>query len=69
MNNKGTEQTAHMHRLVCVFVVRKPPKTGFLALRPIICPHCVDEKENSVDPDQIGFSEASQSESTLFKTG
>ena len=24
-----------MHRLVCVFVVRKPPKTGFLATRPI----------------------------------
>ena len=24
-----------MHRLVCVFVVRKLPKTGFLALRPI----------------------------------
>ena len=27
MNNKGADQTARMHRLVCVFVVRKPPKT------------------------------------------
>ena len=24
-----------MRRLVCAFVVRKPPKTGFLASRPI----------------------------------
>ena len=24
-----------MYRLVCTFVVRKPPKTGFLASRPI----------------------------------
>ena len=24
-----------MRRLVCAFVVRKPPKTGFLAARPI----------------------------------
>ena len=23
-----------MHRLVCAFVVRKPPKTGFFATRP-----------------------------------
>ena len=26
-----------MRRLVCAFVVRKPPKTGFLASRPILC--------------------------------
>ena len=34
-NNKGTDQSARMRRLVCAFVVRKPPKTGFLASRPI----------------------------------
>ena len=34
-NNKGADQNARMHRLICVFVVRKPPKTGFLAARPI----------------------------------
>ena len=32
---KGPNQAARMCRLVCAFVVRKPPKTGFLALRPI----------------------------------
>ena len=32
VNNKGT---ALMRRLVCTFVVRKPPKTGLLASRPI----------------------------------
>ena len=31
-NNKGADQTA---RMVCACVVRKPPKTGFLASRPI----------------------------------
>ena len=36
MNNKGADQTEHMRRLVCTFVVFKPPKTGFLALRPIL---------------------------------
>ena len=35
-NNKGAVQTARMRRLECGFVVRKPPKTGFLATRPII---------------------------------
>ena len=35
MNNKGTDQSAHMHRLVCTIVVRKPFKTGFLWSRPI----------------------------------
>ena len=34
-NNKGADQTAQMRRLVCAFVVRKPPKAGFLASRPI----------------------------------
>ena len=29
-NNKGTDQTARMCRLVCACVVRSPPKTGFL---------------------------------------
>ena len=33
-NNKGADQSARMRRLVCVCVVRKPPKTGFLAFRP-----------------------------------
>ena len=36
-NNKGTDQSARMRRLVCAFVVCNPPppKTGFLASRPI----------------------------------
>ena len=34
-NNQGADQTARMHRLVCAFVVRKPPKTGFLSAKPI----------------------------------
>ena len=34
-----------MRRLVCAFVVRKPPKTGFLAARPI----CV-KFENLMNP-------------------
>ena len=33
--HKGAYQTARMCRLVCTCVVRKPPKTGFLATRPI----------------------------------
>ena len=36
MNNKGADQTARMHRLVCACVVRKQPKTGFLVTRPIL---------------------------------
>ena len=34
-NNKGADQTARMRRLVCAFVVRKPPKTGLFVSRPI----------------------------------
>ena len=34
-NNKDADQTARMRRLVCAFVVHNPPKTGFLATRPI----------------------------------
>ena len=34
-NNKGADQTGLMHRLACAFVVRKTPKTGFLASRLI----------------------------------
>ena len=34
MNNKGTDQSAQMRRLACAYVVRKPPKTGFVATRP-----------------------------------
>ena len=33
-NNKGADQTERMRRLVCTCVVRKPPKTDFLAPRP-----------------------------------
>ena len=33
---KGADQSAQMRRLVCAFVVRKPPKTDFLASRPIM---------------------------------
>ena len=46
-NNKGTDQTALMRRLVCACVVCKPLKTGFLASKPIckltllICETCV----------------------------
>ena len=38
-NNKGADQTVQMCRLVCACVVRKPPKTGFLASRPICDNH------------------------------
>ena len=31
MNNKGADQTAQMHRLVCTFVVRKQ-KSGFVTV-------------------------------------
>ena len=34
-NNEGADQSVWMRRLVCTCVVRKPQKTGFLALRPI----------------------------------
>ena len=40
-NNKGADQTAWMGRLVCPCVVRKPPKTGFLASRPIHYSVCI----------------------------
>ena len=33
-NNKGADQTARLRRLVCAFVMCKPPKTDFLATRP-----------------------------------
>ena len=36
MNKKGADQTAQLRRLVCAFIVRKPPKTGFLASRPLL---------------------------------
>ena len=32
-NNRGADKTA---RVICAFVVRKPPNTGFLASRPNI---------------------------------
>ena len=34
--NKGADQTVQMRRLVCAFVFRKHPKTGFLESRPIL---------------------------------
>ena len=34
-NNKGADQSAQMHRLVCDFVVLKTLKTGFLVSGPI----------------------------------
>ena len=47
-NNKGTDQTARMCRLVCACVVHKPPKTGFLVSRPISsrtsCPNCLPKE-------------------------
>ena len=35
MTDKGVDQTARMRRQVCAFVVRKPPKTGFIVSTPI----------------------------------
>ena len=35
VNNKGADLNVWMHKLVCAFFVYRPPKTGFLALRPI----------------------------------
>ena len=37
VNDKGTDQSAYMCRLVCVcpFVIANPMKTGFLVSRPI----------------------------------
>ena len=32
-NNKDADRTARMRRLVCAFVDRQPPKTGFLATK------------------------------------
>ena len=33
-NNKGADLSARMRRQVCAFVIRKPPKTGFLTSGP-----------------------------------
>ena len=35
-NNMGADPTAQMIRLVFAFVIRNPPKTGFLTLNPFI---------------------------------
>ena len=35
--NKGADQTARMHRLVCAFVVRKTPKTDFPGRGSNVC--------------------------------
>ena len=36
-----------MRRLVCACVVRKPPKTGFLALRPISLPNDCNTRKDA----------------------
>ena len=51
MNNKGADHTAQMCRLVCACVVRRPPKTGFLAARPISF-HELKWKLTTVDPQE-----------------
>ena len=40
----GLDMTKPVFRLVCIFVVPKLPKTGFLALRPIYCHRTVNYK-------------------------
>ena len=32
VNNKDADQTVHMHRLICIFVVHKEQIAGFLRL-------------------------------------
>ena len=34
VNNKGADLFERMRRLICTFVVNKPPKTGFLRRGP-----------------------------------
>ena len=53
MNNKGADQTRRMRRLVCAFVVRKPPKTGFFTALPIY--QLMDDagKETKDDVEEI----------------
>ena len=49
VNNKGADQSAQMHRLVCTFVVRKTPKTGLLPFRlKCICIYIHFGPENDV---------------------
>ena len=50
---KGADETARMRRPVCACVVPKPPKTGFLAARPIYFQARV---ENRVDTDALMVS-------------
>ena len=40
-NNKGTNQSVRMRRLVCAVVVHElqTPKTGFLTFKPILNPY------------------------------
>ena len=66
-NNKGADQTARMRRLVCAFVVRKPPKTGFFASRPIyadnLCKHSVgpDLDPNCLNSNRVTPGRVAQS--------
>ena len=53
--DKGTDQPAQIRRLVCAFVVRKPLKTGFLALRLISHHIFISKQRNRVDPDQAAL--------------
>ena len=57
MKNKCADQTARMRRLVCAFVVREPPNTGFLESRPaetgkirvvVVCPKRLQKPYQSV---------------------
>ena len=52
MNNKGTDQTVRMRRLVCACVDLIPLKTGFLRSRPLcfVVNDCVDF---SVSPEEV----------------
>ena len=52
-NNKGTDQSAGTCRLVCAFVVGKPPKTGFLASRRKLCCISVEVKCVLILPKEV----------------
>ena len=53
---KGAKQITQMCTLVCVFVVRKPPITGFLASRPIWYQHISGQAKKLVHYQLFGTS-------------
>ena len=53
-NNKDADQTARMRRLVCACVVRKPPKTGFLASGPKLFYYCPATGMQNGDEGHLG---------------